>query len=55
MSEVDVGGMAVEAGPSHQYPFHVVTMWQMAAEGEFDAMAPDMEVQMELNSSMWEK
>jgi len=47
MSEVDIGGMAVEVEPSLQYSIkcccHVT---QMAAEGQSDKMASDMEVQI---------
>ena len=41
-SEVDVGGMAIEAEPSH----HFGAMWQMAAEGQSEIMASDTEVHM---------
>ena len=46
--EVDVGGMAVEVAPSHQYSliFNIV-MWEMAAERQSDRMASDMEVCMQ--------
>ena len=27
-------------------PFHVVAVWQMAAEGQFDTVVSDMEVHM---------
>ena len=40
MSEVDVGGMAVEAEPSHQYSINVK---QIAGEEQSDKMASDME------------
>ena len=41
-SEVDVGGMAIEAEPSH----HFGAMWQVAAEGQSEIMASDTEVRM---------
>ena len=44
MSEVDVGGMAVEVGPFTNIPLHVVVMWQMAAEKQLDRVASNMEV-----------
>jgi len=37
-TEADVGGMAVEVKPSHQYiniPLHIVAKWQVAAEGHW--------------------
>ena len=42
ISEVDVGGMAVEVEPSH----HFVAVWQMAAEGPSNKMTSHMEVRM---------
>jgi len=45
-SEADVGGMAVEVEPSTNIPFHFVAMWQMAAAGQSDKMAYEMEVCM---------
>jgi len=46
MLEVDVGGKAVEVEPSCQYSLPCVVVWQMAAEGQSDRMASDMEVHM---------
>ena len=37
------GGMAVEVKPSTNILLHVVAMWQMAAKGQWDRMAYDME------------
>ena len=45
ISEVDFGGMAVEAEPSQQYPITCCCML-MAAERQSNTMASDMEVQM---------
>ena len=45
-SEADVGGMEVEGNLPPNIPFHVVAMWLMAAEGQSDTMASDMEVCM---------
>ena len=45
-SEADVGVMAVEVEPSHQYSIHFV-VWQMAAEGQSDRLVSDTEVCME--------
>jgi len=48
-SDAGIGGVAAEVGRSHQYsstPFHIVTVWQMAAEGQSDKMVSDMEVDM---------
>jgi len=45
-SEVDVGGMAVEDEPSHQYPITCGCVWQVSAEGQSDKMASEMEAQM---------
>ena len=45
-SELDVGGVAVEVEPSHQYSLAAVAMRQMAAEGQSDKMASDGEVRM---------
>ena len=44
VSEVDVGGMAVEVEPSCQY--FSMFCCQMAAEGQSDKIMFDMEVQM---------
>ena len=44
MSEADVGGMAVEAEPSHQYSSNAA-VWQMT-ERQSDKMASDMEMHM---------
>ena len=44
VSEVYIGGMAVEAEPPTHILLHVVAMWQMAAEGQSDTMTSDMEV-----------
>ena len=41
-SEVDVGGMAVEDEHSHQYP--ITFCCQVAAEGQSDTMASDVEI-----------
>jgi len=41
MSEVDVGGMAVEVNLPDTIPLHVVAMWQMAADEQSDTMADD--------------
>jgi hypothetical protein len=38
--------MAVEVDPSRQYSGNFVAMRQMAAEGQSDKMASDMEVRM---------
>lgn len=38
----DGGGIAVEVEPSHQYSIIFCCVRQMAAEGQFDKMAPDM-------------
>ena len=38
MSEMDVGGMAVEVEPVYQYP---VTFCAMAAEGQSDKVTSD--------------
>ena len=46
-SEVDVGGTAVEVDLPTNIPLHAVAVWQMAAEGQSDTMASDMEVQTE--------
>ena len=46
MLEADVGGITVEVELPTSIPFHVVAMWQMAAEGQSDMMASGMEVQM---------
>ena len=43
ISEEVVGGMAVEAEPSHQYSINVK---QIAGEEQSDKMASDMEVQI---------
>ena len=43
-SEVDVGGMAVELNLPNNFPLHVVAVWQMAAEGQSDRIASDMEM-----------
>ena len=40
--DADGGGMAAEIEPSHQTLHY--TLWQMAAEGQSDKMASDMEV-----------
>ena len=40
------GGMAVEVEPSHNILLHSVAVQQMAAEGQSDKMASDMEMQM---------
>jgi len=45
MSEVDIGGTAVEYLPT-SIPLHFVAVGQMAAEGQADKMASDMEVHM---------
>ena len=45
-SEADVGGMAVEVEPSHQYSITCCCVQQMAAEGQSDTVASEMEVQM---------
>ena len=42
--EADVGGMAAEVEPSHQYPITFVAVQQMAAEGQSDKMTSDMQV-----------
>mgnify|MGYP001858231639 CR=1 FL=1 len=39
------GGMAVEVEPSHQFSV-TFCCCVMTAEGQFDQMVPDMEVQM---------
>ena len=44
MSEADVGVMAAEVEPSHQYPITFVAVQQMAAEGQSDKMTSDMQV-----------
>ena len=44
MSEVDVGGMAVEVNLPDTIPLHVVAMWQMAADEQSDTMADDRKV-----------
>ena len=44
-SEADVGGMAVEVEHSH-IPLHFIAVRQMAAEGQSDKMASDVQVQM---------
>jgi len=44
MPETDVGGMAAEAEPSHQYP---ITCCCCVAEGWSDGMVHDMGVRME--------
>jgi len=44
MSEVNVGGMAVEVKTYHQYPIKLFCMGQMAAEGQSDRKVSDMEV-----------
>ena len=46
MSEVDVGGMAVEPEPSHQCFVHFVAVRWMAAEEQSDKMIFDLEVCM---------
>ena len=46
MSEVDVGGMAVEAEPSITIPLCCVAVQQMTAERQSDRMVSDMEVCM---------
>jgi len=43
MSKADVGGMAVEVELSHQILLNVVAVWQMAAEGESNRTASDMQ------------
>ena len=43
MSEVDVGGMAVEVGLSHQHSITCCWVWQMAAEGHSDRIMSDTE------------
>jgi len=45
MSEVDIGGTAVEYLPT-SIPLHFVAVGQMAAEGQSDKMASDMEAHM---------
>jgi len=46
-SEADVGDMAVEVEPSHQYSvLYFFAVWQMAAEGQSDKTASNMEVCM---------
>ena len=46
VSERAEGGMAEEVEPSHQYSVTFCCQWQMAAEGQSDKMAPDVEVHM---------
>ena len=43
-SEADTGGMAAEVEPSYQYPVIFFAVGQMAAEGQSDTTASDMEV-----------
>ena len=52
-SKADVGGMAVEVEPFHQYPITYDAVWQMATEGQSDRMASDMEVCMKKEGSHW--
>jgi len=55
-SEVDVGGMAVEAEPFTGIPLSFVAVWKMAAEGQSDKMTSDTKYTwskgVELNSYM---
>lgn len=52
LSGMDVGGMAEEVGPSHQYPHYMnVAMWQTAAEGQ-PQMVADVEVQIKLRGGI---
>jgi len=50
---MDVGGMAVEAELSAKFLLHVVAVWQMAAEGQSDKIAFDMEVHMKQKGRNW--
>jgi len=43
-SELDGGGMAVEVKLPTGILLPIVAVWQMAAEGQSDRMASDMEV-----------
>jgi len=43
-SEADTGGMAAKVEPSCQYPVIFFAVGQMAAEGQSDTTASDMEV-----------
>jgi len=47
MTKANVGDVAVEVEPSHQYStFYFVATWQMAAEGQSDKVMSDMKVHM---------
>ena len=46
MSETDVGGMAVEVEPSHQYSITYCCGCQVAADRQSDKMASNVEVCM---------
>ena len=47
-SEADVGDRAVKVEPSHNnIPLHFIAVRQMAAEGQSDKLASDMEGHME--------
>lgn len=45
-SEIDVGGMAAQVDPSHQYPATFCCHVKMVAEGQPGKMASDAEVCM---------
>jgi len=41
--DTDIGGMTVDSEPSHQYSVTFCCLQQMAADGQSDKMASDME------------
>jgi len=47
VSEADVGGMAVEVEPSHQYSIACCCCVTDGSRGQYDRMASDMGVKME--------
>ena len=46
MPEADVGGMAIEVEPSHQYSIVFCCVQQMATEGQSNRMVSEVEVHM---------